>query len=66
MKEKSLDVILVMLRERVKEKKPQKHHQREVIMAAMYKHKGHFTPEEILVFAQHEKDGKKHRDSNGL
>lgn len=58
MKEKSLDVILAMLRERVKEKNLKNTTQREVIMSAMYKHKGHFTPEEILVFAQHEKDGK--------
>ena len=58
MKEKSLDVILAMLRERVKEKNLKNTTKREGIMSAMYKHKGHFTPEEMLVFAQHEKEGE--------
>lgn len=58
MKEKSIEILLSNLRERVKEQNLKNTNQREVIMRAMFKHKGHFTPEEILSFTQKEENGK--------
>ena len=58
MKEKSIDALLAKLRERVKEQNLKNTTQREAIIKAMFKRKGHFTPEEILSYAQQEEDGK--------
>jgi len=58
MKERSMDSLISRLRATVKEQNLKNTSQREVIMAAMYKNKGHFTPEEILAFAQKEEGGK--------
>jgi len=58
MKEKSIEALLSKLRERVKEQNLKNTNQREVILRAMFKHKGHFTPEEILSFTQKEENGK--------
>ena len=57
-KEKSVDALITKLRERVKEQNLKNTTQREVIIRAMFKHKGHFTPEEILGFTQKEEGGK--------
>jgi len=58
MKEKSVEALIAKLRERVKEQNLKNTTQREVIMRAMFKHKGHLTPEEILFFTQKEENGK--------
>lgn len=55
---KSIDALVTKLRERVKEQNLKNTSQREVVMRAMFKHKGHFTPEEVLAFAQKEEGGK--------
>ena len=58
MKEKSVDALLAKLKERVKEQNLKNTTQREAIIRGMFKRKGHFTPEEILLFSQQEEDGK--------
>ncbi len=58
MKTTSIDVLITRLREKVKELNLKNTSQREVIMRAMFKHKGHYTPEEILQFTQKEDGGK--------
>lgn len=58
MKERSVDALISKLRERVKEQKLKNTTQREVIIKAMFKKKGHFTPEEILGLSQQEEGGK--------
>ncbi len=54
----SIESLITKLRGRVREQNLKNTSQREVIMRAMFKHKGHFTPEEILSFAQKEENGK--------
>lgn len=55
---KSVDLLISKLRERVKEQNLKNTSQREVVMKAMFKHKGHYTPEEVLIFSQKEEGGK--------
>lgn len=59
MKDKTIDVLISKLRERVREQNLKNTTQREIILRAMFKKKGHFTPEEILSFTQKEEGGKK-------
>jgi Fur family ferric uptake transcriptional regulator len=55
---KTIDLLIGKLRARVKEQNLKNTSQREVVMRAMFKHKGHYTPEEVLVFSQKEEGGK--------
>lgn len=58
MKHINIETLISNLRQRVKEHNLKNTTQREVILAAMFKHKGHYTPEEIHGFTQKEEGGK--------
>lgn len=55
---KTVEALISKLRARVKEQSLKNTLQREVIMRAMFKYKGHHTPEEVLSFTQKEESGK--------